>query len=254
MMSEITRPERVLYYLLPRRLANICERGTDWGWGVVVNLMKKSPATSETTPHGGAYIVDTLLLSPLIQVGMVLGLNHARLVLGKRVKCIFKVRLSIPPDLRPVDSRQSILLAVQELERRFPQGLPKLKGDMGIEEKDIVELVSQIEELEQKLLSHPAHKSQDVHHVKCFQRKAKVNHEIQQLKSKMRESQFRHELTNQSRVLKKLGHINADVVQLKGRATALIDTGDELLVTELMFNGSALFSELARFQIETAIY
>lgn len=31
--------------------------------------------------------------------------------------------------------------------------------------------------------------SQDVHQIKCFQRKAEVNHEIQQLKSKMRESQ-----------------------------------------------------------------
>lgn len=49
---------------------------------------------------------------------------------------------------------------------------------------------------------------------------------------------FREELKNRSRVLKKLGHIDADgVVQLKGRAACLIDTGDELLVTELMFNG-----------------
>lgn len=31
--------------------------------------------------------------------------------------------------------------------------------------------------------------SQDVHQMKCFQRKAEVNHEIQQLKSKMRDSQ-----------------------------------------------------------------
>lgn len=49
---------------------------------------------------------------------------------------------------------------------------------------------------------------------------------------------FRDELKNRSRVLKRLGHIDADsVVQLKGRAACLIDTGDELLVTELMFNG-----------------
>ena len=49
---------------------------------------------------------------------------------------------------------------------------------------------------------------------------------------------FREELRNRSRVLKRLGHINADgVVQLKGRAACFIDTADELLVTELMFNG-----------------
>jgi ATP-dependent RNA helicase DOB1 len=52
---------------------------------------------------------------------------------------------------------------------------------------------------------------------------------------------FRDELKNRSRVLKKLGHIDADsVVQVKGRAACLIDTGDELLVTELMFNGELI--------------
>lgn len=52
---------------------------------------------------------------------------------------------------------------------------------------------------------------------------------------------FRNELKNRSRVLKKLGHIDGDgVVQLKGRAACLIDTGDELLATELMFNGKLL--------------
>jgi hypothetical protein len=52
---------------------------------------------------------------------------------------------------------------------------------------------------------------------------------------------FREELKNRSRVLKRLGHIDADgVVQVKGRAACLIDTGDELLVTELMFNGELM--------------
>ncbi|KAL2944212.1 DExH-box ATP-dependent RNA helicase DExH10 [Bienertia sinuspersici] len=170
------------------------------------------PATSGTTPRGGAYIVDTLLHcspgtsengsrpKPCLPRPREKGEMHVVPVQLPLIAALSKVRLSIPPDLRPVDSRQSILLAVQELERRFPQGLQSLK-DMGIEEKEIVELVGQIEELEQKLLSHPVHKvclfyfllnasqSQDVHHVKCFKRKADVNHEIQQLKSKMRESQ-----------------------------------------------------------------
>lgn len=61
--------------------------------------------------------------------------------------------------------------------------------------------------------------------------------------SYMQLQKFRNELKNRSRVLKKLGHIDADnVVQLKGRAACLIDTGDELLVTELMFNGELIIS------------
>lgn len=38
------------------------EGGTDWGWGVVVNVVKKPSAGLGTMPsRGGAYIVDTLL-------------------------------------------------------------------------------------------------------------------------------------------------------------------------------------------------
>ncbi|MCE3050349.1 Helix-loop-helix protein 2 [Datura stramonium] len=59
---------------------------------------------------------------------------------------------------------------------------------------------------------------------------------------------FRDELRNRSQVLKKLGHIDADgVVQLKGRAACLIDIGDELLVSELMFNGT--FNDLNHHQV-----
>lgn len=61
---------------------------------------------------------------------------------------------------------------------------------------------------------------------------------------------LRDELNNRSRVLKKLGHIDADVVvQLKGRAACLIDTGDELLVTELMFNGELLTTSSSFFSL-----
>ena len=37
------------------------EGGTDWGWGVVVNVVRKPPAGLGTIPRGGGYIVDTLL-------------------------------------------------------------------------------------------------------------------------------------------------------------------------------------------------
>ncbi|KAL9431480.1 hypothetical protein AB3S75_026631 [Citrus x aurantiifolia] len=266
LMSEITRPERVLYYLGSGRLIKVREGGTDWGWGVVVNVVKKPSAGVGTLPsRGGGYIVDTLLhCSPASsengsrpkpcppQPGEK-GEMHVVPVQLPLISTLSKIRLSVPPDLRPLDARQSILLAVQELESRFPQGLPKLNPvkDMKIEDPEVVDLVNQIEELEHKLFAHPMNKSQDENQIRCFQRKAEVNHEIQQLKSKMRDSQiqkFRDELKNRSRVLKKLGHINADgVVQLKGRAACLIDTGDELLVTELMFNGT--FNDLDHHQV-----
>ncbi|XP_009768799.1 DExH-box ATP-dependent RNA helicase DExH10 [Nicotiana tabacum] len=271
LMAEITRPERVLYFLLPGRLVKVREGGKDWGWGVVVNVVKKPPAALGSLPaalsasRGTGYIVDTLLHcslgssengsrpKPCPPRPGEKGEMHVVPVQLPLISSLSKLRISVPSDLRPLEARQSILLAVQELEKRFPEGLPKLNPvkDMGIEDPEVVDMVNQIEELEKKLFSHPLHKSQNEHQLKCFQRKAEVNHEIQQLKSKMRDSQlqkFRDELRNRSQVLKKLGHIDADgVVQLKGRAACLIDTGDELLVTELMFNGT--FNDLNHHQV-----
>ncbi|KAL1193895.1 DExH-box ATP-dependent RNA helicase DExH10 [Cardamine amara subsp. amara] len=266
LMSEIIRPERVLCFLDTGRLVKIREGGIDWGWGVVVNVVKKSSVgTGSTSSHGGAYIVDTLLhcSTGLSENGAKpkpcpprpgeKGEMHVVPVQLPLISALSSLRIQVPSDLRPLEARQSILLAVQELSSRFPLGFPKLHPvkDMNIQDTEIVDLVSQIEEVEQKLLAHPMHKSQDDQQIKSFQRKAEVNYEIQQFKSKMRDSQlqkFRDELRNRSRVLKKLGHIDADgVVQLKGRAACLIDTGDELLVTELMFNGT--FNDLDHHQV-----
>ncbi|KAL2250954.1 DExH-box ATP-dependent RNA helicase DExH10 isoform X2 [Sesamum indicum] len=271
MMAETTRPERMLSYLLPGRLVKVREGGTDWGWGVVVNVVKKPPAASSSltaalaSSRGNGCIVDVLLHcslgssekgpqpKPSHPLPGERGEMHVVPVQLPLLSALSKLRISVPSDLRPMEARQTILLAVLELEKRYPQGLPKLNPvkDMGINDLEFVELANQIEELEQKLFSHPLHKSQDEHQIRSFQRKAEVNHEIQQLKSKMRDSQlqkFRDELKNRSRVLQRLGHIDGDgIVQLKGRAACLIDTGDELLVTELMFNGT--FNDLDHHQV-----
>ncbi|KAH6779236.1 RNA helicase [Perilla frutescens var. hirtella] len=271
MMAAITQPERVLSFLLPGRLVKVREGGTDWGWGVVVNVVKKPQAVSSSMPaalassRGNSYIVDTLLHcslgtsengsqpKPCPPRPGEQGEMHVVPVQLPLISALSKLRISVPSDLRPKESRHNVLLAVQQLEKRYPQGFPKLNPvkDMGVDEPEFVELANQIEELEQKLFTNPLHKSQDVQQISSFQRKAEVNHEIQQLKSKMRDSQlqkFRDELKNRSRVLKRLGHIDGDgVVQLKGRAACLIDTGDELLVTELMFNGT--FNDLDHHQV-----
>uniref|UniRef100_A0ACD6AHF9 Uncharacterized protein n=1 Tax=Avena sativa TaxID=4498 RepID=A0ACD6AHF9_AVESA len=273
-MSEMIRPERALLYLVPGRLVKVRDGSTDWGWGVVVNVVK--PAGSSSLPPAlsascsNNYIVDTLLhcSSSLNENGSrskpcpprpgEKGEMHVVPVPLPLVSGLSSVRINIPSDLRPPEARQNILFAVQELGKRYPQGLPKLHPitDMGIEEPELVDVVHKLEVLEQKLCSHPLHKSdQSDQQLSWYQRKAELNHEIQQLKSKMRDSQlqkFRDELKNRSRVLKMLGHIDADgVLQLKGRAACLIDTGDELLITELMFNGT--FNDLDHHQVASVV-
>ncbi|KAF7115617.1 hypothetical protein RHSIM_RhsimUnG0051300 [Rhododendron simsii] len=280
MMAEITRPERVLYFLLPGRLVKVREGGTDWGWGVVVNVVKKTPAVLGSLPpalsstRGISYIVDTLLHCSLGSSENGSRPKPSPPVPAKRVpvqlpliSALSKLRISVPSDRRPIEARKNILLAVQELEKWFPQGLLKLNpvklcklnGSVRtwvLKSQNLLSWSIKLRSLTKNCFHIRFTRfgkiffitcwtttcyAQDEHQIKCFQRKAEVNHEIQKLKAKMRDSQlqkFRDELKNCSRVLKKLGHSDADgVVQLKGRAACLIDTGDELLVTELMLNG-----------------
>ncbi|RHN56417.1 putative RNA helicase [Medicago truncatula] len=257
-MSKKIRPDNILPFLCPGRLIKVRERGTDWGWGVVVDVVQE-PVDD--------YIVDTLLhcspgsnenslqLKPCPPFPGEKGEMHVVPVQLTLIYALSQVKISLPHDIRPLKARQDILLGVQEICDRFPQGLPTINPaqDNVLKDSEIVELVKEMENLEKKLLDHPMHKIQDVekNNITHFQRKADLNHEIQQLKEKMQYSQlqkFREELKNRSQVLKELGHIDADsVVQLKGKAACLIDMDDVLLVTELLFNGT--FNHLDHHQV-----
>ena len=59
---------------------------------------------------------------------------------------------------------------------------------------------------------------------------------------------FHSEAQRRTAVLTRLGHVDASgIVTLKGRAACEIDTADELVTTELMFNG--VFAELDVHQL-----
>lgn len=65
-------------------------------------------------------------------------------------------------------------------------------------------------------------------HIRELRRKIQLTHDVLQME----------ELKARKRVLRRLGFTNAeDIVDMKGRVACEISTGDELLLTELVFNG-----------------
>ena len=42
------------------------------------------------------------------------------------ISSVSSLRIAVPSDLRPPEARQSILLAVQELEKHYSRGLPRV--------------------------------------------------------------------------------------------------------------------------------
>jgi len=71
-------------------------------------------------------------------------------------------------------------------------------------------------------------KRKSIENVKSLKRKINSVHDVLQLE----------ELKSRKRVLRRLGFTTSeDVVEMKGRVACEISTGDELLLTEMMFGG-----------------
>ncbi|KAG7669038.1 hypothetical protein Ndes2526A_g00745 [Nannochloris sp. 'desiccata'] len=89
-----------------------------------------------------------------------------------------------------------------------------------------------------------------------LRRKAQLLMEADSIEREMRQSQlshFKEESKSRLEVLKKLGHVDIrdGMVTLKGRAASAIDTADELLTSELMFDGT--FGSLDKHQLAALV-
>lgn len=68
------------------------------------------------------------------------------------IRKVSAARLYMPSDVRSRDNRQSVLKSIQEVEKRFPDGLPLLDPikDMGIKDPELKEIVQKIEAFEKR--------------------------------------------------------------------------------------------------------
>ena len=66
MLAAIQQPATCLHFLRPGRLVRIREGALDWGWGIVVSVMRKTVAVNAAVQAddlgpASAYILDLLL-------------------------------------------------------------------------------------------------------------------------------------------------------------------------------------------------
>jgi ATP-dependent RNA helicase DOB1 len=278
-LAEMLRPERCMHFMRPGRIIRVRVAGVDFGWGVVcaVSLRDKNASKSggdAQQKQTSSYVVDTLLRvrppsgpgkapQPAGEDGSD-GELHVIPVALSCVSGLSALMVQLPSDLRPPGARHAVGAALIELKGRFQAGLPRLDpvNDMHIDAPEFVHAVAKVAELEPQLLAHPlfspnaeaqrydagseAGRAVAAQREK-LQHKAALQSEAAELRARMLDSEvarFRKELHCRSHVLRRLGHIDEHgVVLLKGRAACEIDTADELLVTELMFNG--VFGSLA---------
>uniref|UniRef100_A0A674HND6 RNA helicase n=1 Tax=Taeniopygia guttata TaxID=59729 RepID=A0A674HND6_TAEGU len=201
------------------------------------------------------YIHKPKYCLPFLQPGRLVKVKNEGVVpvLVHLVSAISSVRLYIPKDLRPIDNRQSVLKSVQEVQKRFPDGVPLLDpiDDMGIKDQGLKKVIQKIEAFEHRMYSHPLHNDPNLETIyKLCEKKAQIAMDIKVAKRELKKArtvQQMDELKCRKRVLRRLGFAtSSDVIEMKGRVACEISSADELLLTEMMFNG--FFNDLSAEQ------
>uniref|UniRef100_A0A8D2IV13 Exosome RNA helicase MTR4 n=1 Tax=Varanus komodoensis TaxID=61221 RepID=A0A8D2IV13_VARKO len=261
----IHKPKYCLPFLQPGRLVKVKNEDDDFGWGVVVNFSKKSNVKPNSGELDPLYVAEVLLhcSKESLKNSATEAAKPAKPgekgemqvvpVLVHLLSAISSVRLYIPKDLRPLDNRQSVLKSIQEVQKRFPDGVPLLDpiDDMGIKDPGLKKVIQKIEAFEHRMYSHPLHNDSNLETVyKLCERKAQIAIDIKAAKRELKKARTvlqMDELKCRKRVLRRLGFAtSSDVIEMKGRVACEISSADELLLTEMMFNG--LFNDLSAEQ------
>ncbi|XP_046332583.1 exosome RNA helicase MTR4-like [Haliotis rufescens] len=265
MMHFIQKPAYLLPFLQPGRLVKVKNKEDDFGWGVVINFQKKMDQSKATDDTGPLYIAEVLMYitkesaksrkttdikpCPKGQRGEM----QVVPVLTTLIEGISAIRLYVPQDLKSNDKRQSVYKSLQEVEKRFPDGLPPLDPieDMGIKDKKLQEIIKKTEAFEHRLYSHPLHKDAQLEELySLYDRKSRLGNEVKAIKSELKKKKSllqMDELKCRKRVLRRMGYAtSSDVIEIKGRVACEISSADELLLTELLFNG--VFNNLTEQQ------
>ena len=153
----------------------------------------------------------------------------------------------MPKTIKPLDQRKRILKATSEALRRTEGRRLHPVRDMGVRDSVVKRLCEQIEDLEVRIREHPLHTSDERSVLlELYSKKLAIHDELMATKRHLKTSesiQQLDELKSRKRVLRRLKFCTEDdVIELKGRVACEINTGDELLITEMIFNG--VFNDL----------
>ncbi|TIB71368.1 hypothetical protein E3Q23_03825 [Wallemia mellicola] len=270
-------PQYALPFLQPGRLVKVRHQDLNFGWGVVVNYNKrvgpaKKPLPADTKPQE-TYIVDVLLNCasgssvpkdrnsnnsdqsltfkpcPTGEKGEAMVVP----VLLSTLDGISHIRLFLPKDLRPAQAKEQAYKSVREVQKRFPKGVAMLDPveNMNIKDEGFKKLINRVAILETKIKENKLTSDERLDEIyQAYLNKLKIINKVKETKKKIQTTQDviqLDELKCRKRVLRRLGFTSqSDVIEMKGRVACEISTGDELLLTEMIFNG--VFNQLTSEQ------
>ncbi|TPX34375.1 hypothetical protein SmJEL517_g02990 [Synchytrium microbalum] len=240
----------------------------DFGWGIVINYSKRVPAIRggdlSAMTDGPTFIVDVLLECATGTESYnrkpkppQKGEKGEFVVIPCLLSCIdgiSQIKLTTLGDVKSDEGRAALGATIRKVESKYRNStIPILHpvDDMGIKDESFIKLERDIDTLQKSLAAHPlASDAQLAESLESYATKLKVMQKIKAIKRSINDAQSiiqLDELKRRRRVLRRLGYLtSADVVEMKGRVACDITTGDELVLTELMFNNVFMDLEVAQ--------
>eukprot|EP00607_Mallomonas_marina_P001103 CAMPEP_0182429856 /NCGR_PEP_ID=MMETSP1167-20130531/34361_1 /TAXON_ID=2988 /ORGANISM="Mallomonas Sp, Strain CCMP3275" /LENGTH=577 /DNA_ID=CAMNT_0024614179 /DNA_START=132 /DNA_END=1865 /DNA_ORIENTATION=- len=260
------------------RYASKEEEGVEWGWGILIAMRKatnssfsKSGDTAVLVGPGGGrgsdaeYLLDFMLpvIMSISEEGEVMqpcledftdAIATVCTISLSCITAISAVRLNLPKDLRSIQSKNSILKSILEVKRRYRNSdgdnIPLLDPitDMAINDPVFTEYTNRATELKSRALESKFHSLLDKNEkLEIYSRKMQLLEASRAYRQEARSTQtvaMREELRKMKRVLRRLNYISdKGVLQTKGRFSCEITTGDELVLTDMVFDG--VFNDLS---------
>lgn len=250
----ITAPTYLVPFLQPGRMVKVTkENEEEFDWGIIVNFKKQSNGERNPLKEETVTIVDILLhvdddyektSDPRPCPPNKQGSVEVVPVVHNLISRISSLRVHYPKDLRPPENRRSVLKTISEVKKRFPNGPPLLNpiNDMNIKDPNFKNIVDMIDKFEKQLYQHPLHESPQLsdlytQYSNKLQRMADLKAEKDELRKAKSLLQM-DELKHRKRVLRRMGYCTqADVIEFKGRVACELSSADELLLTEMIFDG-----------------
>ncbi|KAI1289648.1 ATP-dependent RNA helicase mtr4 [Halotydeus destructor] len=262
-LGFLRRPDYVVPFLQAGRLFKVdSAEKIDLGWSVLINFHKKT-AKSRRELDLVHYTIEVLahVDKSVDRNGEIFppkdgSKGEMKLVTLKldNITQISSARILVPEDLNRYDNRQVVFKSINSVKKQFDGSIPLLDPieDMGIKDKGFASVIKKIEALEKRL---EVCEVSDEDAIDQFKRKQVITDKLKAVRKELRQAQSliqMDELKCRKRVLRRLGYCTAtDVIEVKGRVACEITSGDELLLTEMLFNG--VFNDLNVFQINALL-
>jgi len=260
--SWLVKPQYLVPFLQPGRLVSVKHGDKDFDFGVVISFKKKSPKEkSNPMEEDCNYVIDVLIhvstetsksastLNLMPPAKNEKGVMVVAPIHPSLLQQISSVRIFIPQDLKPSDNRKAVLKSIEQVKKRFNDNVPLLDPvkDMKIKESAFKEIVKKIDAFEKRLAEHGLHGHPDLPRLlNSYGKKDQIMKELETARAEMKKATSLLQMADlrcMKRVLRRLGYCTqADVIEVKGRIACELSSADELLLTEMMFNG--LFNDL----------